>query len=423
MELEEWIREDMCTFIKKHVPEEDKHDPVRTEDFRHMKKELDYQQRIEDALEKNRYLDAVRIFKELKKKFMEIPLNHQEERKKYFRLIQICYKMIYDYVAEQHKTSRIMDSLAYRADVFDTSEAPIDLSRIGSESMPVPPIEEAMLADKHPEYKEQPRVLQNLHEEIGKATHRLSKATSELVEAAKRLEEKKTQAHTHTKELPMLPELPKEQPIPVHVEIKQPVILPGKIYEQPIIKSTPPLPAWKPPKHDERLTPRIHYKNHTTKLKGLKKPSLPSFHAGFPKLPPQPKWTPPTKSEAPPSKKKSTVHELVKQAHKHLEQRQVSEAQQTLIDARHAINKQDASAEEILHVKSLEQQIGNALKNEPLTAADKEMFSSLYVKGIHAMAAGDYVKAIGLFRERIKHAPHDMAAQIRLGECLEAVNG
>lgn len=69
-----------------------------------------------------------------------------------------------------------------------------------------------------------------------------------------------------------------------------------------------------------------------------------------------------------------------------------------------------------------EAELGSRLAVQAGPPADSEFFSSAYLQGVHAMAHGDYRKAVELFQKRMQQTPHDRAARIRLRECLEVLN-
>ena len=81
MELEDWVKKDMRRYIKRFEPKEGEANAVRHEDVGILKNQ-DYERNILRALKQNRFSNAVELFEELKRRFMEIPMDHQEERQR-----------------------------------------------------------------------------------------------------------------------------------------------------------------------------------------------------------------------------------------------------------------------------------------------------------------------------------------------------
>jgi hypothetical protein len=147
MELEEYIRQQMSRYVA---------DQKNIQPAKQLRKEeipqdrVEYDKAIAKALSLHRYQEARELFKQLKDKFTKIPVEHQEERKNYFRLLQKCYRQIYEYVAERHKTVRILQQLSHNANVFDPSIPAVNLARLDQSGNPMPTIEEQMLKTKRP---------------------------------------------------------------------------------------------------------------------------------------------------------------------------------------------------------------------------------------------------------------------------------
>ncbi len=142
MNLEEWIQNDMVQFIKKNEPKKIQKTSIRHEDLAIFEK-VDFEKRIARALEQQRYTEAKATFTELKNAFLSIPKDHYQERVHLYRVMQRCYRKIYDYVADQYKTQRLLYRMDQKEDVFDEQVAPKDLKH-NTSGAPAPNIEELM---------------------------------------------------------------------------------------------------------------------------------------------------------------------------------------------------------------------------------------------------------------------------------------
>lgn len=371
MELEQWLRKDMERFVKEHETREEQTRAVRHEDEAQLRAK-DYLRRIEEALARDRYDEAKILFVELRDFFLALPLDHQDERKLYYRLLQKCYKRVYDYVAEQHKTVRIIHQLNYDANVFDQKSAPVDLKRLEhSGASPVLSIEDLMM----------------------RGPARSSTPTLQHKAAPEPLEMPSLEASAVN-----------EEPAPSPPAAKQPLAIPhGKHDAAPLEEKQEKKHAFAPP----WSPPDIHFDPHRKKkAEALTEPA------------------PQTQPKEPPVELlKSTARELTRQARAHLLEQQPEKAQQKLIEARFEAAQAGGDAKIEEGIAILERHLAQLLTKEPTPAKDSELFSTNYLRGIQAMAAGDYRKASESFMRRVQQAPRDTAARIRLSECMEVING
>ncbi|MFT4250186.1 MAG: hypothetical protein ACMXYD_02385 [Candidatus Woesearchaeota archaeon] len=145
MHLEEWVRKDMKRFIKEHEPEIETTTQVRHEDTAITR--VDYQRQIQRALKQHRFREATNVFNDLKEEFLHLPKEYGEQRKQYYRILQKCYKEIYEYVEDRHKTNRLLQRLDETADVFNTQVRTVNLKEEETKEA-IPPIEEMMFRKK-----------------------------------------------------------------------------------------------------------------------------------------------------------------------------------------------------------------------------------------------------------------------------------
>ena len=400
MELEEWIQQDIKRFLNEMMPDAKTTRPIRKEELS-LVDNKDYQRLIRDALQSNRYRHATELFDELKQKFVEVPLDHQQERKAYYRILQKCYKLIFDYVSDSHKTARILSQLEYRADVFDSKVKPISIEMLGRQvGEPIRPVELVMIqAPSKQEHVELPKM-------PGEKVGNKEEATEETKKEPEKLEQPPTPA----------------QP-PIQVFLQNP---PPPVYQAPPTIETP-----------KNIT--IHVKHlNLEDDKNIVDEAIKADNRD-PRAP-KPSWAPPNPYK--PMKKPATTtkhfprrqidervvsrrsaKEFLRRAHVALLDKNLSLAQELLMEARMEMQRAGGDLEILRRITNLERSVAQHLSPQNRARADQEIFSGTYMQGVHAMAAGDYKAAANLFYQRIQQAPADRAARIRLAECMEVLYG
>lgn len=450
MKLEEWIRKDMTRFIKDHEPESNKNTPIRHEDYGLVAK-ADYERRIKRALEQGRFKEATIQFEELKKYFTKIPAEHQEERKRYYRILQICYKLIYDYVEDMHKTHRLLKKLDNRQDVFDQAVAPQDLNQESTNPELAPPsIEERMFRKppsqpaaqqptSPPQQETPPRQQQQetaKPQEEGFFTDHPApqapqinfqspqQAPQQIIiqQAPPSTTPQPTEQKTTPTPTPQPPKPPQPEPTPKQPETKPPTnpreeqatkeealnqrLARDMSNQQLPVDVTQHAPSWEPPRFD-KLT-----KNNEPEDKPKEEEPTPK----------QPVLEQPTPRPTDQQILEAATKDLLTQATHALQQQEHEVAKTKLIEAR--FEAQRTKNNQLLRtVEALERQLAASQAVNYHPKHDRELFSSAYLQGVQAMRAGNYQKAAQLFAKRTQQAPGDTAARIRYKECMEALNG
>ncbi len=277
----------MSRFIRRHEPKTRVSVPIRHEHAT-LVSTRDYETQISLALKHDRFNHACQLFNELKKAFLGLPIAHQEERRQYYRLLQMAYKEIYDYVADKHKTARILEEMQGSDNVFGTGQS------TRQSAVPKISLEESMRGSA-----------------------------------------------------------PKQQAV--------------------VPPSLPP--ATQQPVQEEAVAP----------------------------TPAEVVEPQPVQEEEPSS---SSSEGELQQAQEELERWKRSYFGNEV----HIIRKSDDI---------------NERPAPPQAVADMEnaeAFSSLYVRGVQALGAGDYAQAAQLFKRRLQQDPNDRAARIRLDECMEVLH-
>jgi hypothetical protein len=121
------------------------------------------------------------------------------------------------------------------------------------------------------------------------------------------------------------------------------------------------------------------------------------------------------------SPRKDASAELLSQARQLLLSSDAKAAQQKIIEARHSIEKND-QVEHVEEARRLEARIAHMMSAKATLPSDAELFSQNYLKGVQALQAGDYPRALRFFQQRVQQSPRDRAARIRLMECVEVLN-
>lgn len=395
MNLEAFIQKDMSRFIKRHEPEVSKSLPVRQEDMGIVGK-IDYERHVRRALTQHRFNEATRYFNEAKQRFIEIPADHTQERKQYYRILQKCYKMIYDYVEDRHKTSRLLSRLDHTADVFDDDVKPANLKDQANQDMAMPTIEQVM-------FKQKPQMPEMTQQETISMPEQ---PPGQQEQPSQDVESSSEQISESQKSSPETPQ--QQKLLPKHM--------------QP--KFTPPqleLPE-KPP----QTTPKPSQQETPTQQPISNVPSQPA---------PKPKFTPPSLDLPTSTHRVSTqptgkhniqtqaTQTFIAQAAKLITENP-QKAKEKLIEARvEYMRSGEAHPAQLKEIEALERQIATKAAKPYSPPADAELFSSLYIQAVHAMHAGDYPKAAQLLHKRIQQAPYDVAAKIRYKECTEAIHG
>ncbi len=442
MELEQWIRDDMRRFIASHLPATKNTSPARLEDHGQITHK-DYDTLIRRLLTQDRYADATQAFKELRDTFEGLPMDHQEERKQYYRILQRAYKQIYDYVADKHKTARIMAQLSQDANVFDKNVAPVDLDQERT-GMPMPSIEDAMVS-RGKEKAEEQHITVTVQQMPAPAApiaatpppapeHHAEPITSTSVR------EPPVQ-HAPTppvpKAIPSLPpasDLPKRSPHPVP---QPPSPAPKAQAQKPLPSHVPDLSGMKRSHHELHIhdsPPPLH---HALRTEPHEKSVRDILHDAFREREshPNPAWHPPKLHVPPPKRIERPAHEdrrsiqllsaqtLLHEAQRSLQGKNAKSAQEKLLEARFELARAGGDDAMRTHLERLERDVAQQIDKERPRVRDVELFSSAYLQGVQAMAAGDYSKAAELFSRRIQQTPFDRAARIRLAECMEVLNG
>ena len=484
MKLEDWIKKDIKRYVKEHEPATSSEAPVHSEDYGVIAK-IDYERHIKRSLDQGRFKEATKQFNDLKEYFLHIPPEHQQERKQYYRVLQKSYKHIYDWVEDRHKTHRLLDRLDDKQDVFDQQIKPTNLNKSMTQPQNAPKsIEEQMFKhphkpqkkkkkakkkptlelpsfDEHKGYPEMPSIEESVHEKQPAPRKKPQKADFEELKnqfrtVHKTPEETNQQQpkQTTTKKPTNSPKpAPRKKPATKQQETRKPTPTPARNKEtnktdfnklKNAFKEQPPAPKWKPPTYTKppARKPKKHAP-HTTALSQLRETST---HA--------PKWKPPRKHQPPskqdldfeeiknrfahkqPSKAPNqptnephnpspqileiATHELLQKARTHLRANNYQAAKTALIEARFEALRTNNKhlQEETRKLEARLQQKKPANKHE---FKDAELFSSLYLQGMHALKAGDYQAAANLFKKRIHQAPNDHAAKIRYHQCEEAI--
>lgn len=423
MQLEQWIQKDMTHFIKEHEPELHKDSTIREEDGGTVGK-IDYEKRITQALKQHRFADATSLFNDLKKQFINTPKEYLEHRKQYYRIMQRCYKQIYEYVEDRHKTSRLLSRLDDSADVFNQQVQPVNLKEQEQTQTMMPSIEELMFR-KQQHQPPSPQQTENIQlptppEETEPTVKQLltqakQSTTNTKNESADKQEDIGWDAPKFTKlkhkqaediSLPEFPDLekktnttpqqkPETKPITNTTNDKPPV----KVTPHPDDKYAPP---WKPP--EMNFTTREHKQKPDTKP-SLNKPSQKT-------------------SQTHPERVQAT-NQLIKDTLQAIQEENYQLAQNKLIEARFEyLRTQQNHPEQLRAIEKAERELA-AKKDVPTYAQpiDKELFSTLYIQGVHALKKGDYNKAAHCFYKRMNQAPYDIAARIRYQETQEVLHG
>lgn len=438
MELDEWIQQNMKEFIEEKHPATKKLKAVRQDDAG-LIINRDYLSLVDQALKNDRYRRAQELFNELKQKFTQVPLDHQEERKRYYRIMQRCYKKIYDYVADSHKTARIMTQLENSQDVFNQSVKPVNLDNVKVHEAPaiqpvevvmmrapmdlknvqefsMPPLETAKKKEPDVEIPEMP-TKQDMEEPIPELPPEpeppvLKKKSKKAAEPEVAPPEETTPVKTQPEESASVETLPEE---PALVQPDEPRPLqeePQEIREDTLtipeqrqnilkdIKGVPaPKPDWTPPTIEEPIRRNITEPQEKTVM-----------------LPPRPKVD---EREM----RKRTAKEFARQAHSAIMDGQYDEAQKNLMEARVEVRRAGGDIDILRRIVALEKTLAHHLTPQERSHVDHEIFSQLYLKGVQAMAQGNYKGAAEYFFQRTQQTPYDRAAQIRLAECLEVLYG
>ena len=120
MELEEWIRSDMDRYISLYEPKSTREKyQVRLEDNAQIE-QIDYYKLITHSLSQDRFDEAQTLSNKLKQRFLQIPVEHQQERKHFYDLVKKCYKEIHDYAEEKKHASKVLAQFNYDSNVFDS---------------------------------------------------------------------------------------------------------------------------------------------------------------------------------------------------------------------------------------------------------------------------------------------------------------
>ncbi len=315
MELKDWIRKDMSRFVRRHEPKTRVSVPIRHEQAT-LVSTRDYETQIRLALKHDRFNHACQLFNELKKAFLSLPINHQEERRQYYRLLQMAYKEIYEYVADKHKTSRILEEMQGSDNVFGTTKSGV------RSAAPRASIEESM--HKQEAAPPQPALAQAS----------ASQVASEVQE----------------------PAMPEDAVVEPKAQIDTPVV------EEEVVAEP-----------EERA---------------VAEPALPE-ETDAPQMP----------AVADDDELRAAQEELDRWKNAYF------------ANEVHIIRKNPQPEEEPAPPQAV------------ADTQDAEAFSSLYVRGVQALSAGDYEQAAQLFMRRVQQNPNDRAARIRLNECLEVLHG
>lgn len=449
MELEQWIRKDMKKFIRSKEKKAADQQPARIEEL--MSANKDYEQIIKEALRNDRYRYAVETFNELKTVFLDVPLDHQEERKNYYRALSRAYKHIYDYVADRHKTQRIISQIGVNSNVFDQSQKPVDLDR-DDNAAPMPSIEELMMRPNAPDpmmppalempqpnandnksalEEERIAAARKLRAEKIAAERQIAKEKMELIKQKKRLaqeqaklKEQQEQASALRAEKREIEERKKREAKQERREAKQAQAKKAKEEEKILAQ----LQAHRAKEHEESPVPHADV-NQFSPAWNVPKPMK--------KMDIQIPWG------------KATLHKHTHHHHRHKEfgtttisNQAMKQAAQTLLnEAKELVNTNLPKAKEKLIEARIEaaragpnQQLEQDIRTFEKQLAAKqlpqihphntpELFSTAYLRGLHALKQRDYKQAEHYFRQRVQQDPTDRAALIRLKEAMEAMHG
>lgn len=434
MKLEEWIRKDMTRFIKNYEPQDDKSTPIRHEDYG-LAAKIDYEKHIKQALKQGRFQEATKQFNELKEHYNKIPPEHKEEKKHYYRIMQKSYKLIYDWVEDQHKTHRLLTKLDNQQDVFDQRVEPQQIQQENTQQSQS--IEQQMTRQAPPT-----RVVQQAPTPPAQQAPRASTQQNppkQIVQQAPTPPSQQTQATT--KQQPAAsaqPKKPKSNDF-----FKQPAKTQAPMVTQQVQSQPTPQPrATRKDDLMQRLKREAEQElNHESQLPistsnaELDNEHGPSWEPPQIELParrtekpaaaqpqntepaPKPKQHLPTKEDV----IRAASKEFIKQAAQALEAGNTQLSKQKIIEARFEASR--IHEKQLLeHIQTIERAILATTTKPAPKREDVELFSSAYLQGVQAMKSGDYQTAAKLFYKRISQAPRDHAARIRYKECMEALH-
>ncbi len=361
MELKDWVKRDMSRFVRRHEPTTRVNVPIRHEQAT-LLNTRDYETQIRLALKHDRFHHACQLFNELKQAFLSLSIDHQEERRQYYRLLQLAYKEIYEFVADKHKTARILEEIQGSDNVFGTTKTgPRPTS-------PRESIETSMT--RAPSLQSLPETRPTPQPAFVREPLTPQPVPAKAKPVAPAPQSKESLSDVFSALSLIKPDGP--QPYPVYVPPKEPVAAAPALVIEPAEPTPSPAPE---PVAEPTPSPVA-----------------------------QPR---PVAEQAPESEEPDEDEELLA-ARQELERWKKSfTASGARIVRKHPVQEEN----EIPQARPLPE------------IDDGEVFSSLYVRGVQAMSQGDYDAAAKLFLRRVQQNPTDRAARIRLTECLEVLDG